>query len=187
VPLPVVLLDANVLYPAPLRDFLLHLGIADAARLHWSERIQTEWTSNLIAQRPDLELARVQRTAAQMNLAFPDALVTGFESLEPTLALPDLDDRHVLAAAIKAGADVIVTKNLRDFPARVLGQFGIKALHPDKFIVGLLALEPERVLQALSAMQQSLKNPPKTMLEVLDTLEQQELAQSVAKLRILLG
>ncbi len=170
-----VILDANILFPAPLRDFFMHLAIFGAIQARWSEQIEAEWTRNLIAKRPDLDPTRVYRTAARMNAAIPDAFVTDFESLESNLVLPDPNDCHVLAAAIKAGADVIITKNLRDFPQDIVGAFEIKVVHPDEFVHQLLNLEPELVVQAIQAMQTALKNPPQTMLEVLVTLEQQEL------------
>ncbi len=159
----------------------MHLGITDALRLCWSAKIEDEWTRNVIAKRPDLDPSRIYRTAKRMNEAIPDALITDFEGLEAMLKLPDVTDRHVLAVAIKANADVIVTKNLRDFPATILARYGIKALHPDEFLHELLQLEPMPVLVAIRALQASLKNPPKTMLEVLRTLEEQGL-QRFAKL-----
>jgi predicted nucleic acid-binding protein len=178
-----VILDANILFPAPLRDFFMHLAILGAMQARWTKQIENEWTRNLIAKRPDLDPTRVYRTAAQMNAAIPDALVTDFESLESNLVLPDPNDRHVLAAAIKAGADVIITKNLRDFPQHIVGAFEIQVLHPDVFVHQLLNLEPEIVIKAIQTMQAGLKNPPQTMLEVLDTLKQQELPLTANWLR----
>ena len=171
-----VVLDANILFPAPLRDFFMHMGIADAVRICWSARIEDEWTRNVIAKRPDLEPSRVYRTAKRMNEAMPNALVSGFENIEATLELPDPDDRHVLAAAIQAGADVIVTKNLRDFPSQVLAHYDIQVMHPDKFVHELLQLEPEAAIVAIQNLQASLKSPPKSMFDVLATLEEQGMA-----------
>jgi predicted nucleic acid-binding protein len=178
-PRPTVVLDANILFPAPLRDFFMHLGIADAARICWSARIEDEWTRNVIAKRPDLEPSRVYRTAKRMNEAMPNAFISGFENIEAGLELPDPDDRHVLAAAIQAGADVIITKNLRDFPNQVLAQYDIQVMHPDTFVHGLLQLEPQAAILAIQNLQASLKNPPKSMLEVLTTLEEQGMTLTV--------
>lgn len=178
-----IIVDANILFSAPLRDFFMHLGIADAVRLCWSAKIEEEWVRNLIEKRPDLESSRHYRTARQMNEAIPDALIADFEGLESTLKLPDSSDRHVLAAAIKANADAIITKNLRDFPNSILAEYGIKALHPDEFVHELLQLESMPVLVAIRALQVSLKNPPKTMFEVLHTLEEQGLQRSVTLLK----
>lgn len=106
-----------------------------------------------------------------MDLHAADALVTGYESLIPGLWLPDPNDRHVLAAAILARADVIVTANLRDFPEEIVGAFGIEAQHPDEFILNLLDLAPGIVAAAAEEHRQSLKNPGKTLPEYLATLE----------------
>ncbi len=148
----------------------MHLGIAGAARICWSAKIEAEWTRNVITKRPDLEPSRILRTAKRMNEAIPDALIQDFEAIETRLELPDFDDRHVLAAAIKANADVIITKNLRDFPLGILAQYDIKALHPDEFVFERLQLEPLLIILAIKTLQLSLKNPPKTILEVLNTL-----------------
>lgn len=118
-----------------------------------------------------------------MNEAVRDCLVTGHEFLIDALALPDPDDRHVLAAAIRAGAGVIVTFNLADFPRETLARFDIEAQHPDDFLVGLLDLAPGAVCSAVKAQRESLRNPPKTAAELLDTLEAQGLTQAVARLR----
>lgn len=118
-----------------------------------------------------------------MDLHAADALVTGYESLIPGLWLPDPNDRHVLAAAILARADVIVTANLRDFPEEIVGAFGIEAQHPDEFILNLLDLAPGIVAAAAEEHRQSLKNPGKTLPEYLATLEIQGLIQTASALR----
>src|SRR5262249_21177126 len=121
--------------------------------------------------------------AALMNEAVRDCLVTSYEDLIESLSLPDPDDRHVLAAAIRAGASIIVTYNLTDFPAETLARFDVEAQHPDDFLVGLLDLAPGVVCAAVKRQQESLKNPPKTAEELLATLESQGLTQAVARLR----
>lgn len=104
-PGPTAILDANVLYPAPLRDLLMHLAVAGLFKAKWIDAIYDEWMRNLLAHRPDLSKPQLERTRELMNRAVPDALVSGYEPLVPALTLPDPDDRHVLAAAIRAGAD----------------------------------------------------------------------------------
>src|SRR3954453_1695815 len=94
----------------------------------------------LLRNRPDLSRQKLERTRRLMDSHAADALVTGYEDLIPGLQLPDPDDRHVLAAAIRGRADVIVTANLRDFPAEHIASFGIEAQHPDEFIRTLLML-----------------------------------------------
>jgi PIN domain len=134
--------DACVLYPAPLRDFLMWLGLSGRFRARWSAQIHDEWKRNLLVNRPDLTATQLDRTSGLMDLAIPDALVTGHEVLVEGLSLPDPDDRHVLAAAIRCHASVIVTFNERDFPADVLESFGLEAQHPDLFVENLFDLDP---------------------------------------------
>ncbi|MES9881867.1 MAG: PIN domain-containing protein [Sedimenticola sp.] len=117
-----VIFDACVLYPAPLRDFLLRLSTTGLFSAKWTDRIHDEWIRNLLESRPDLE-EKLSRTRELMNQAVPDSLVAGFESLIENLELPDADDRHVLAAAIRSGAQAIITFNLKDFPDDVLAQY----------------------------------------------------------------
>lgn len=118
-----------------------------------------------------------------MNDAVRDCLVTGHQQLIASLVLPDPDDRHVLAAAIRAEAEVIVTCNLKDFPAEILGQFEIEAVHPDEFLLSLSEQAPGVICAAVKRQREGLRNPPKTAEELLATLEGQGLTQSVARLR----
>jgi hypothetical protein len=106
----------------------------------------------------------------------------GNEDLIASLSLPDLDDRHVLAAAIRAGATVIVTFNLQDFPAEALARFDIETQHPDDFLVCLLDQAPGMVCAAVKRQRENLRNPPRTAQELLATLESQGLTQSVSRL-----
>lgn len=102
-----------------------------------------------------------------MNSAFPDANITGYEELIQGLSLPDENDRHILAAAIRGNADVIVTFNLKDFPTLYMNTFDIEVQHPDKFISNLIDLDGEKSELALQNLIRSLRNPPKTRSEVL--------------------
>lgn len=178
--------DANVLYPAELRNLLMRLALTGLFRAKWSADVHEEWISNLLANRPDLSRDKLERTRNLMDLHATDALVTGYESLIPGLQLPDPNDRHVLAAAIRGQADVIVTANLRDFPAEVIGAFGIEAQHPDEFVVNLLDLAPSVVAAAAAEHRQSLKNPPKTTEEYLEALEIAGLTKTASDLRELM-
>lgn len=111
-----VVYDACVLYPAPLRDLLMLLALADLVHARWSSRIHEEWMRGVLAARPDLRREQLERTRDLMDAYVRDGLVTGYEFLIPDLILPDPEDRHVLAAAIHSAADAIVTFNLDDFP-----------------------------------------------------------------------
>jgi predicted nucleic acid-binding protein len=143
----VVLLDANVLYSAPLRDLLLQLAVAGVFQARWSADIDDEWRRNLLAVRPELA-SQIALTHAMMHRAVPDALVTGYHSRISELSLPDPDDRHVLAAAITTAANVIVTFNLKDFPAAAIAPYDIEAQHPDTFLNSYIAATPHHVLAA---------------------------------------
>src|SRR5436309_15327350 len=119
-PTPTVILDACVLYPAPLRDLLLWLALLGLYRPRWTEMIHDEWMRSLLKERPDLTRDRLERTRDLMDKAVPDCLVAGYEGLIAGITLPDPDDRHVLAAAIHGNAEIIVTYNLKDFPTDTL-------------------------------------------------------------------
>jgi hypothetical protein len=178
-----VIYDACVLYPAPLRDLLMRLALTDLYRARWTDMIHDEWSRNVGKQRPDLKPADLARTRELMNLHVRDSLVTGFEHLIPSIELPDPDDRHVVAAAIQGGADLIVTFNLKDFPPTALNRYNLAAQHPDDFIFDLLDLHLAKVCESVASHRRSLKNPPKTADEYLDTLLKQGLTQTVGVLR----
>ena len=172
-----VVYDACVLYPAPLRDLLMRLALTDLYRARWSDQIHEEWINAVLRNRPDLSRAQLERTRSLMNAHVRDALVDGHQPLIPSLELPDPDDRHVLAVAIKCGADLIITFNLDDFPEPALAGYGIGACHPDLFLVDQLNLDVERVYMAMRQHRASLRNPPKTVEEYLVTLEEQGLSR----------
>ena len=153
------LFDACVLYPAPLRDLLMRLACTGLFRARWSEQIHDEWIRGVLRDRPELD-GKLKRTRAQMDSAVVDCLVTGHVSIVSSLSLPDPDDRHVLAAAIVGQADVIVTRNLRDFPSEALATYAIEAQHPDVFIRHVLDLDMAVALSAVRTHRASLKAPP---------------------------
>ena len=160
----------------------MQLAMTGMFRAKWSDAIYDEWIRSLLNQRPDLTREKLQRTRDNMN-AHVDGLVTDYESLIPGLWLPDPNDRHVLAAAIRARADVIVTFNLADFPESSLSQFEIAAQHPDEFIHHLIDLNPDAVCEAARQQRANLKKPPRTVEEFLQTLEQQHLPETLEFLR----
>ena len=129
--IPVALFDACVLFPPSLRDFLVWLAISGACRARWSGTIHDEWIRNVLVHRPTVLKDSLDRCRELMDESVPDSLVMGFEALVAGLALPDPDDRHVLAAAIHGRADCIVTFNLKDFPKSSLSPYRIEAVHPD--------------------------------------------------------
>lgn len=178
-----VIYDACVLYPAPLRSLLMYLALTDLFRARWTNDIHEEWMRSVRKDYSDITQAQVERVRGLMNAHVRDCLVTGYEFLIPTLTLPDPDDRHVLAAAIRVGANLIVTANLADFPESELNKYGIEVQHPDDFIMYLLDLAPQAVCSAAKHQRESLKNPPMSVDEYLASLERQGLAQTVSALR----
>ena len=163
----IAIYDASVLYSALVRDLLMHLALTDLVQAKWTDKIHEEWTRSLLKNRPELRREKLEGVRTLMNTAIPDALVTGYEERIPSLVLPDPNDRHVLAAAIDCGANVIVTFNLKDFPAFALKKYSIEAQHPDDFASNLLELDASAVVDAVKRQRINLVNPPKTVDEPL--------------------
>ena len=176
------LLDANVLFPALLRDVLLSLALADLYSAKWSADIRRELEASLLGKFPDMS-DKVSNLADCMEEAIPDCLVTGYEGLIEGLHLPDSDDRHVLAAAIVGHADAIVTFNQKDFPQEVMDSFGIELQTPDEFVVNQLMLKGTVALAAIKAMRARWDRPPLSSEEFVDLLERRDLPQTAAHLR----
>lgn len=178
-----VLYDANVLYPAPLRDVLMQLALTGLYRAKWSTRIHEEWIRNVLKNRPDLSKESLEKTRDLMNSVILDCLVEDYEDIEMGLQLPDLNDRHVLAAAIVSSCDVIVTFNTKDFPNNNLDKYSIEAQHPDDFLMHLTDLNCDKFCSAIKITRTRLKNPPKEIDEYLDILNKQGLSKTVLFLK----
>lgn len=172
-------LDASVLYPAPLRDLLMELAVSDLFRAKWSNEVHDEWIDALLRARPNLGRSRLERTRALMNAHVRDALVADYADLTDFIELPNPEDRHVLAAAIKGRADLIVTANLKDFPHRVLARWEIEAQHPDRFLSSLFQTSPLRFLESVQTVRMRLRNPARSGEQYLDTLRKQGLPLTV--------
>jgi predicted nucleic acid-binding protein len=175
-------LDANVLYSARLRDLFLRLAIAGQYRALWTERILDECFNNLSADRPDIPAEYLRRTRRLMAVAVPDAVVQSYEHLIDELDLPDADDRHVLAAAVAAGADLMVTANLDDFPPAAIPP-GIAVLGPDDFVLRLIEDDVDAVRAVVDQQAAALQSPPMTTEELLEGLAMVGLRKSVSALR----
>ncbi|MDM7325160.1 MAG: PIN domain-containing protein [Thermus sp.] len=164
----VLFLDACVLYPAPVRDVFMRLALADMVRLRWSEKVHEEWMENLLQQRSDLTPARLKQIPAKMAEALEsqEPLVTGYEYLLSQIDLPDLNDRHVVAAAVVGKAEAILTFNLKDFPQHVLEAWDLEVYSPDEYLIELMDLlirgegVPQKLLELLKKQREALKNPP---------------------------
>lgn len=175
----VALLDTSVLWPSLQRDFLLSLAIERVYRPVWSEAILAELEHHEAlklekrgAETKDAE-ARAVRLVGQMRTVFGDAMVTGWEPLEGSYGLPDPDDEHVVAAAQIAGAGVIVTANLKDFPSKLLPD-GIDAVPVTEFTRDAVSLSPTRSLAAIAqiASRSGRTGPKLSELDIVQVLEE---------------
>ncbi|MEQ6437215.1 PIN domain-containing protein [Comamonas sp. w2-DMI] len=176
------ILDANVLYPALLRDILLSLAHSGLYVARWTTTIEDEWTRHLIEEFPNNAHA-IRQTALQMQAAIPDCLIRGYEPIIESLNLPDKDDRHVLAAAVVGHADVIVTSNVKDFPSEILESYDIELHTPDEFVVNQLGLYPLRALDALKRMRQRWQRPEMSAEDMIELMEKRGLVMTAAHLR----
>ena len=181
-----VVYDACVLYPNTLRDLLMELAVRDLYRAKWTDEIHEEWIRNLQQNKPDIPLEKLYRVRDLMNENVRDCLVTDYQWLIDNLELPDPNDHHVLAAAIKAKAEVIVTTNLKDFPKAELSKYGVEAQHQDTFITNLIDLHPVQVIEAVEKCHQRRKKPPCTFGEYLMRLQKQELPNTVSMIKELI-
>jgi predicted nucleic acid-binding protein len=159
---PVCFYDANVLYSAQLRDFLMRLALGKVVKARWSERVHEEWIRNVHADYSDITKEDLRRIRSLMDEALPEALTEGYEDRIDDLSLPDPSDRHVLAAAIQARADYIVTLNKRDVPASKLRDWDVEAMGPDELVSGLFGREPNRIIEVARMHRKSLTRPSKT-------------------------
>lgn len=160
-----VVIDACALFPLNLRDTLLRAAERGFYQLYWSAEILDEMHRNLVA-RGYMTQAQAERSRAVMEEAFPEAMVSDYEPLVPAMRT-DEKDRHVAAAAVKAGAQVIVTSNLRDFAGL---PDGIDAQDPDTFLCYLLDLEPDDMVELLIDQARDRRRPPIGLMQMLDAM-----------------
>lgn len=186
------LLDACVLASPLKRNLLLSLAEAAFFRPRWSERIMGETEraiEKLMADKGfENPTADAARARSAMERAFEDAMVTGFENLEAGFGdLPDAGDRHVLAAAVKTRASIIVTDNLRDFPDAILHPLDLEAKDADAFIADTIDLRVAQAVPALRRMRERLKRPEKTPETLLLDMEKIGLTLTADALRDHIG
>jgi predicted nucleic acid-binding protein len=179
----IVVYDANVLYPNTLRDLLIRISQAGLVQARWTNEILDEMLRALARNRPDIPPDTLDRLRQLMNGAVRDCLISGYESLVEELKLPDPADRHVLAAAIKAGAQVIVTANLKHFPAAALRQWDVEAKSPDDFVLDQVGIDGRTVAACVQQIADSRTRPPQNIEDVLSQLERDGLVESIAALR----
>ncbi|MCG8556564.1 MAG: PIN domain-containing protein [Proteobacteria bacterium] len=160
-----VVLDADVLFPFTLRDTLLRAAAEGFYQLYWSDQILDEVQRNLVSTGTTTE-EQAEHLRTAMTSYFPESLVEDYEALIPAMSNHE-KDRHVAAAAVRAGAQVIVTSNLKDF--RDLPE-GIEAQSPDEFLGNLFDLDPDGMLEIVKSQAAALKRPPRSFAEVVHGL-----------------
>ena len=177
-------LDTNIIYPIEIRDLLFWFAHYELYTPKWSEHIFDEW-KGIMARKGVSEKDALQRIE-NANKAFPDALVKNYAPIIDSLDLPDLKDRHVLAAAIKANAEIIVTNNLKDFPAEILEIYGMAAKSADDFLTDIIDLNQDTAIDAFRRLVMNRRNPDLDEYQVLDALRKNNLTATADFLHALL-
>lgn len=177
------LFDANVLVGIRLKSLLLFQAQTGVFRARWSNDIHDEWIRAVQKVHPDVDPARLRRQREMMDRSVLDCVVTGYETLIPTLDLPDPDDRHVLAAAIVGKASVIVTFNESDFPPVSLAPYGIERMHPDCFLLDLDSVDPAEFMEAVGWDFSHYVKRPLTVDEYLADLTKAGIPRTAERIR----
>jgi hypothetical protein len=180
--LSVVIFDACILYPFHLRNIVVQIAVDRLVDARWTDEIHHEWIRNLVADIPGIPIERLQITRKLMNNALPDATITGYRTHIEAVTLPDPGDRHVVAAAIAAGASVILTWNLRDFPTRELKTHGLVRQDPDVFLTALYDKAPDLTLASLANARRNLSKTRISAVDFIDTLRNQKLTQLATRI-----
>ncbi|WP_354361505.1 PIN domain-containing protein [Pedobacter sp. UYP30] len=178
------MLDTNVIYPIDIRDLLFWFASYDLFTPKWSNHIFNEWED--VMKRKGIGDEEITKRVDKAQRAFPDAHVKNYEPLINSLELPDEKDRHVLAAAIKTNANIIVTNNIKDFPKDYLGRFGLTAKSADDFITDTIDLNNELALEAFRALVLNRTNPNLDEFEILDRFRRNGLKESADYLHALI-
>jgi len=163
------LFDACALFPNDLRDLFLRLGEERLYRTLWSDDILAEMERNILRVNPHLTSEKLARTVSLMREYFPEATVTGHESLIDVMTNTQ-HDRHVLAAAVRGRADVIVTSNIKHFPPDSVEPYDLDVQTPDQFLLHQFHLAPNIVMEALAQQAADNARPPQTVPDLLDLL-----------------
>ncbi|RED96961.1 PIN domain-containing protein [Marinoscillum furvescens] len=180
----ICVLDTNAIYPIDVRDLLFWFARYDLYTPKWSKHIFDEWAD--VMRRKGLPESEILKRTNLANQAFPDALVENYEPLIQGLDLPDEKDNHVLAAAIKTNANIIVTNNLKDFPNEYLAKFGLAAKSADDFITDTIDLNPAQALVAFRRLVLNRRNPDLDEYQVLDVFRKRGLIDAANYLHALL-
>lgn len=177
-------LDTNVIYPIDIRDIMFWFAFYELFTPKWSVHIFDEW--KVVMERKGVEPNEIQKRIQKAQLAFPNALVNNYQPLIESLELPDEKDRHVLAAAIKTNANIIVTNNVKDFPKEYLARFGLTTKTADDFITDTIDLNNEVALEAFRAMVLNRTNPSIDEYDLLDRFRKNGITDAADYLHALL-
>jgi len=180
----ICVLDTNVIFPVEVRDVLLWFAHYRLYIPKWTADIHREWAE--VMKRKGVPKAEIEKRCHKMNEAFPFASVNNYESLIEKLELPDNDDRHVLAAAIKVNASQIVTNNLKDFPIAYLASFGLVAKSADDFLADIIDLDHETSVAAFRELVMYRRNPEMDEYQVLDAMRRNGLKDTADYLHTLI-
>lgn len=177
-------LDTNVIYPVETRDLLFWFAHDDLFTPKWSKHIFDEWKD--VMKRKGVNEKEIEKRVNWANLAFPDALVENYELLIRGLELPDPKDCHVLAAAIKTNANIIVTNNLKDFPRSYLSTFGLTAKSADDFLTETIDLNQEVAVNSFRKLVMNRRNPDLDEFQILDSFRRNRLTDTANYLHSLI-
>ena len=177
-------LDTNVIFPIEVRDLLFWFAHDDLYTPKWSKHIFDEWED--VMRRKGVSETEIKKRISWADQAFPDAMVENYEGLIEGLELPDLKDRHVLAAAIKTNANIIVTNNLKDFPEDYLVTYGLAAKNADDFLTETIDLNPTTAIHSFRKLVMNRRNPDLDEFEVLASLRRNGLNDTANYLHALL-
>jgi hypothetical protein len=173
----VAVFDACILYPFHLRNVVVQAAVDRLVEARWTEEIHDEWIRNLAARAPAVPIERLQNTRRLMDDALPTAMVSGYENHVPGVSLPDPNDRHVVAAGIAARACIILTWNLRHFPAKELKKFGLRGETPDAFPSGLYDRVPDLTVGSLANARRNLTKTRVSASDFIKILNGQKLIE----------
>ena len=177
-------LDTNIIIPVEIRDLLFWFAFDELYTPKWSKHIFDEWEN--VMRRKQVPEKEILKRIDWAKRAFPDAMVENYEPLIAAITLPDENDRHVLAAAIKSNANLIITNNLSDFPDKYPTSFGLKAVSPDVFLTDTIDLNPAIAINSFRKLVVNRRNPDLDEFEVLDRFRKNGLHETADYLHALL-
>jgi hypothetical protein len=178
----VAVYDACVLYPFHLRNLLVQCAVDRLVEARWTNEIHEEWIRNLSVNNPAIPASHLHAARDLMNAAVPNAIVRGYEAAVPSVVLPDVNDRHVVAAAVAARASLIITWNVRDFPADALRKYGLQKQTPDLFPARLYDHIPHLMIADVAGARRNLRRSKVALLEFLRALRRQRLVRFTTKI-----